>query len=243
MLIGATDGIGLALARVYLRRGWRVGLMGRDPEKTDRVVRMLREEFPAAILAAVVCDVAEARTVAPAFDALVAQLGQTDLVIFCAGVMIDGDGVTCDFTADEAMLAANCLGAVNLLGLAANYFRAVGRGHLAAIGSIAGERGRRRNPAYNASKAALHTYLEGLRNRLHPYGVRVSTIKPGLVNTRMLLGRGKAPGAIEPEEAARHIVNALDRGRESFFVPFWWGAVAVLLRLCPRVLFKRFGPA
>lgn len=241
MLVGATDGIGLELARVYLARGWRVGLMGRDAAKLDAVAAQLRGEFPNGTLMTEACDVTDAIRLPGAFESLLAKLGQADLVVYVAGVLIEGDGATSVFADDSAMLATNALAATHLLGLAANYFAAARRGHLAAIGSIAGDRGRRRNPAYNASKAALHAYLEGLRNRLYPLGVRVSTVKPGFVRTRMLSGR-TAPGAISAREAAGLIARGLDRGRESFYVPWWWGLMGLALRLTPRAVFKRVGP-
>ena len=241
MLVGATDGIGLELARVYLERGWRVGIMGRNAGKIDSASAQLRAQFPAASLVTETCDVTIAEQVPVAFEALLGKLGQADLIVYVAGVLVDGDGLTSEFSDDHAMLAANTVSAVHVLGLAANYFAQAGRGHLAAIGSIAGDRGRRRNPAYGASKAALHAYLEGLRNRLHSAGVRVSTIKPGFVRTRML-GDRPAPGAISPEAAARLIARGLDRGRESFYVPWFWGIMGLALRLTPRVVFKRVGP-
>ncbi len=239
MVVGATDGIGLALVREYLRRAWRVAFIGRQPEKVRRVETTLRHEFPDAVLAAAVCDVTHRDSVPRVFGELARALGQLDLVIYCAGTMGNRD----DPDAQLSTFDVNTLGAVQFLDLAAQYFRDVGRGHIAAVGSIAGERGRKGNPAYCASKAALHTYLEGLRNALHAHGVRVSTIKPGFVRTRMLEQVERAPGAISPERAAVIIVRGLARRRESFFVPSRWALVALGLRVTPRAIFKRFGPA
>jgi decaprenylphospho-beta-D-erythro-pentofuranosid-2-ulose 2-reductase len=243
ILVGATDGVGLSLARLYLGRMWWVSILGRDTEKLARVTEQLSGEFPEGTLTTHLCDVTRPETVAPAFHAALIALGQADLVIYCAGIQSEGDHLSSDLAADSLTADVNFVGAMRVLGLAADYFRAAGRGHIAAIGSIAGERGRKANPAYGASKAALHTYLEGLRNRLHPFGVRVSTIKPGFIRTRMLTGRTDTPGAIEPSAAAKLIARGLDRGRESFFVPRWWALVALVVRHCPRFIFKRFGPA
>lgn len=242
ILVGATDGVGLALARLYLGRQWSVALLGRDPEKLSRVQSGLSASYPDANLFTHPCDVTEADAVSPAFDAAVADLGHVDLVIYCAGAIEAAESPTNHFPSDRIVADVNFVGAMHLLGVAANYFRAAGRGHLAAIGSIAGERGRKAHPAYCASKAALHTYMEGLRNRLHAHGVRVSTIKPGFIKTRMLPDHN-APGAIEPAAAAATIARGLDRGREVFFVPRWWAIVALAVRWCPRFIFKRFGPA
>src|SRR5437762_2966343 len=90
---------------------------------------------------------------------------------------------------NRPMIRTIVVGATDGLGLAANYFRAAGRGKLVGISSIAGDRGRKGNVTYCASKAALSTYLEGLRNRLAPFGVQVTTVKPGYVRTRLVEGK------------------------------------------------------
>jgi short-subunit dehydrogenase len=245
LLCGATDGIGLALARLYAARGWHVGILGRDAAKLERVAAELRAA--GGTIAAAPCDVRDPAGAAEGFAAVLRALGGMDLFVYCAGVLHPGDGATTDAAADRETMDVNATGAVHLLGIAADHFRLARRGHIAAIGSIAGDRGRKGNPAYAASKAALHTYLEGLRNRLHPFGVRVTTVKPGFVRTRMLAGRAGAAaewpaGSITAEEAARLIARGLERGREVFYVPAWWALVAFALRHTPRFVFKRLGP-
>lgn len=243
VLVGATDGIGRALGREYLERGWSVGVVGRDPVKLEQVLGDLRDEVPAGTVAGVVADVTDRERAGEAFAGILRALGQMDLLIYCAGVMPDGDDVDTRVRAAAAMLDVNVLGAIHWLELGADYLADLGRGRLAAIGSVAGERGRKGAPAYAASKAALHQYLEGLRHRLHGTGVGVSVVKPGWVSTRML-GEGPAasPMTVTPERAARIIAAKLARGREAFFVPWWWGVVALVVKLLPRSLFKRFGP-
>lgn len=241
LLVGATDGIGLALARRYLRLGWRVGIVGRNPEKLDRVTGDLGSELPDARVAGVVCDVTEVDRVAPAFERALRALGQLDLLVYCAGAMRWPDSPDERGRAAREMFEVNAAGAAHFLELAADYLAEVGRGQLAGVGSVSGDRGREGNPGYGASKAGLHAYLEGLRHRLHGTGVTVSTVKPGWVRTRMLAE--DRPGAIEPEEAARRIAAGLEAGREVFYVPGWWRLVGAALRWMPRSLFKRIGPA
>ena len=154
-----------------------------------------------------------------------------------------GDGVTSDAGRDAETMQVNAVAAVCILGLAANYFGAARRGHLAAISSIAGDRGRKGNPAYNASKAALTTFLEGLRNRLFPLGVTVSTVKPGFLDTRMLDGRkgllwvvarrrGGADDRRPPGEASRGLLRAPPLGPSRSRAP----------SRAARSVFKRIGP-
>jgi len=244
VLVGATDGIGRSLATAYLRKGWRVGIVGRDPSKTDRVIEDLRREEPAGFVTSVVCDVSDSGRIGPAFEEIVQALGQLDLLVYCAGALPPyGDSLEERLASINPILDVNVDGALRFLERAADHLEASGAGRLAAIGSIAGERGRKGHPVYGASKAALHQYLEGLRARLHGTGVGVTTIKPGWVRTRMLdPGASESPLTVDPDRAAAVIVRGLDRGRDSFFVPWWWGGIAVVLRLLPGPLFKRFAP-
>lgn len=236
VIVGATEGMGLALAREYAGRSWRVAVVGRDEAKVHSVVDTLTGEHPGGTIVGGVLDVTDRRAVAPALESTLTALGQMDLLIYAAGVMDERPAA-----ADE-MLAVNTLGAIDVLEWAAAYFIDAGSGHLAALGSVAGDRGRKGNPAYAASKAALHQYLEGLRARLHPAGVRVTTIKPGWVRTRMLGDVPGFPPSISASKAAELMRKGIERGRDSFYVPAWWEVISLVLRLMPRFLFKRMAP-
>jgi len=242
-LAGATTGIGLALAREYARAGWRVALLGRDPERLESAVASARSVSPGEVVVGVLWDATDPRRAGPALDEAARALGQIDLVVYVAGLMVGGGDPDRRGEAAAEMMDVNALGAIRLIEHAADYMVLAGRGRIAAIGSIAGDRGRKGNPAYGASKAALDAYLEGLRHRLHGTGVGVSTIKPGFVKTRMLPKDQRAfPPAISAEDAASRIVRGLDRGRDVFYVPGWWGLISWALRVTPRSLFKRIAP-
>jgi len=243
IVVGATDGLGKALAAEYASRGFWVSLVGRSPEKLAAAGAELRTRFPDATVATVVCDLRDAARLEPAFREAIASIGHCDLFLYNAGVMFHGDGETAEPDRDRETMDVNATAGVVLLGLAANYFRAARSGQIAGISSIAGDRGRKGNPAYNASKAALTTYLEGLRNRLHPCGVTVSTVKPGFIGTKMTAGKKGLFWVVSPEEAARTIADRLDRRHEVFYVYRRWAFLGLALHHVPRFLFKRFGPA
>ena len=236
VLVGATDGIGLALAEGYLERSWRVGLVGRTAPKVQSVVAGLRDAVPGGTLVGGVLDVTRRGHVAAVLDGVVAELGQMDLLIYCAGLMEVGPN------AGHRMIDVNLRGAVDVLEWGAAHLSEVGKGRLAAIGSVAGDRGRKGNPVYAATKAGLDAYLEATRHRLHPRGVGVSTVKPGWVRTRMLGDVPGFPPSIAASKAATLVIRHLDRGRDVFYVPAWWEAVSLALRLTPRPLFKRMAP-
>jgi short-subunit dehydrogenase len=243
ILVGATDGLGRALAAEYASRGFWVTVLGRSKDKLDALVAGLAARHPTATVRGVLCDVADAARIEPAFREALEATGHCDLFLYSAGVMPGGDGITSDPERDAETMNVNAVAAVRMLGLAANYFRAAGRGHIAAISSIAGDRGRKGNPAYNASKAALTTFLEGLRNRLFPFGVAVSTVKPGFVSTRMLEGRRGLFWVVPPDVAARTIADRLEKRHEVFYVYRRWGLFGLALHHVPRFVFKRVGPA
>jgi short-subunit dehydrogenase len=243
VLQGATDGIGLALARAWVARGWRVGLLARNEDKLRGVVEELRQSSPGAVVLGGVCDAADTDRIGGALGDLIYRLGQMDLFVYCAGVAGGGPTLQDRLRAIDPIVDVNIRGAFHALEWAADYFETLRGGRIAAIGSVAGERGRKGNPVYGASKAALHHYLEGLRNRLLAAGVGVSVIKPGWVRTRMLGGSmAESRLVCEVDRAADIIADGLEHGREDFFVPWWWALVSRGLRWTPRPLYKRIAP-
>jgi NAD(P)-dependent dehydrogenase (short-subunit alcohol dehydrogenase family) len=243
-IAGATDGIGLAVALEYARQGWRVALLGRDQAKLDGALEAARAVSSGEPPVGIVWEATRAADAKRALDDALRALGQLDLLIYNAGLMLWGQDAEARGDAAALMMDVNVVGAIRMLEHAADYMAAAGRGRIAVVGSIAGDRGRKGNPAYGASKAAIEQYCEGLRSRLHPSGVGVSLIKPGYVRTKLLRSDIPSfPPAVAPEVAARRIVRKLGRGAEVFYVPGWWAPVGLAMRLMPRFLFKRIAPA
>jgi NAD(P)-dependent dehydrogenase (short-subunit alcohol dehydrogenase family) len=184
-------------------------------------------------------DVRDATTVADLFQEIATTLGGLDLVIYSAGVMPEIRPGEYPTEVDLNIIQTNLGGAVAWLNAAAARFAIQRGGTIVGISSIAGERGRRGNPVYCASKAALNSYLESLRARLTKDGVRVLTAKPGYVRTP-LLGQARTPlPAITADVAARLILDAAAAGKRELFVPQWWRAIALILRAIPRPVFER----
>ncbi len=238
IIIGASSGIGAALARRLAREGYHLGLVARRSDLLDR----LCEEINAAGGAhawAYVHDVRDSEEVPALLQRITRDLGGLDLFIYVAGVQYPSDPDSYDPEGDRHILQVNVEGAVTWLNPVAYRFKQAGRGHIVGIGSIAGDRGRRGFPAYSASKAALHTYLEGLRNRISRHGVRVTTIKPGQVQTDMLANADRVRNPISPERAADLIWRAIRAGRQVAYVPPRWALVALVVRNIPSFIFRR----
>jgi len=117
----------------------------------------------------------------------------------------------------------------------------LGRGTIVGIGSVAGDRGRSGNPGYCASKAAFHTYLEALRNRVAVKGVTVVTIKPGFVDTAMPKGQEGLFWVISPDRAAEIILDKAMRGATTAYVPARWRVVMTIIRTIPSKIFTKLG--
>ncbi|HLW74578.1 MAG TPA: SDR family NAD(P)-dependent oxidoreductase, partial [Gammaproteobacteria bacterium] len=133
----------------------------------------------------------------------------------------------------------NGLSAIAFLTLLAQRMQPEGRGVIAAISSVAGDRGRQSNYIYGSAKAALSAYLSGLRQRLAKSGVAVVTIKPGFVDTPMTRDFKKGTLWASPQSVARGIVRAIDRRRSVVYLPwFWWGIMLVIKHI-PEGIFKR----
>lgn len=241
IVIGASSGMGAALVRQLVREGYRVAALARreaELEKLARELEPLARATGGAVLSAV-HDARRAEEVPALFERLVRELGGLDLLIFAAGIMPKIDKDQYDTEIDRAILEVNTLGMVAWGNAAANYMRSQRRGTLVGISSIAGDRGRKGNPVYCTSKAALNTYLEALRNRLAESGVHVCTIKPGYVDTAMTQGLPNLFWLISAEEAARQILAAARNRVNTRYVPLRWQAVGTVLRLVPSFLFRR----
>lgn len=237
IVVGASSGIGKAIAVEELKRGNEVVLMARR----ESHLKEITSAFAKASFLTI--DVTNETAVEGSFNAAVQKLGGLDSIYYAAGVMPAVGPEEFDTAKDKSMLLVNLFGAVAFCNSAAKLFVKEKKGKIIGISSIAGDRGRSGNPVYNASKAGLNTYLEALRNRLSHQGIQVTTIKPGFVRTSMLDGI-KVPEkgilkAIAPEEAARLILKACDSGKDVAYVPGIWRLVGLIIIHIPRFIFKK----
>jgi NAD(P)-dependent dehydrogenase (short-subunit alcohol dehydrogenase family) len=235
IVVGASSGIGAAIARQLALAGAHVAILGRRSTELGRVADLAHEHLHPNVH-----DVCSTETVPDLFERIVADLGGLDTLVYAAGVMPVVAPSEYAFEKDREMVAVNLLGAMAWMNLAAARFEAARAGTIVGVSSIAGERGRRGSPAYCASKAALTTYLEALRNRCSRYGVNVVTAKPGFVDTAMTRGLRGLFWVISADEAARRILALARRGSSaSGFVPRRWGLVAAIVRALPSLIFRR----
>jgi short-subunit dehydrogenase len=239
LIIGASSGIGAALARRLSRAGYGLALVARRKTLLNRLASEINQGAASVRALTYVHDVREVEEVPDLLTRIVADLGGLDLVIYASGVNFPPGLHGYNFEGDRQMLEINLVGAFAWLNPVAARFEAAGRGQIVGISSVAGDRGRVGNPGYNASKAGLSSYLESLRNRLTRYGVHVLTVKAGFVKTDMLKAAQKPMFPISAEGAAEDIYRAIRRRKQQIYTPWFWSWAMLIVRNIPSVLFRR----
>lgn len=233
IVVGASSGIGEAMVRKLAAEGTRVAAIARRKAELDALVAACGEK-----VVPFVHDVQNSGEAAALFDRIVQEFGQVDLLIYNAGVMPRVEESEYNFEKNRQMVMVNLLGAMAWMDPAAAYMEARRGGTLLGISSVAGDRGRRGNPGYHASKAGFSTYLESLRNRLTQHGVRVVTVKPGPVRTSMTEGL-KLPLMISPEECAEGALALARSSTTEGYVPVAWLPIMRVIQHIPSVIFRK----
>lgn len=237
IVVGASSGIGEALARALAADGCYVALVARREDKLRALAQSLNEAAGESLARAYAHDVTKHESIVSLFGQITQDLGGLDLIIYAAGIMPRIGPEEYDMAKDAETIAANFTGAVAWLNEAAGRFAKAGSGTIVGISSVAGDRGRRNNVVYGATKSALNAYLESLRNRIERRGAFVVTVKPGPVATPMTSGL-KMPGMISSERAAAEILLAAKDKVRVAYVPGKWKPIMAVIRVIPAPIFK-----
>jgi short-subunit dehydrogenase len=232
IIIGATSGIGRELAKLYAQNNWLVGITGRRRELLDS----LQEEFPNNIIRECF-DVTNDNNI-EYLQFLLQQLGGLDLVIYNSGIGEPSE--TLDITTDINITKTNVLGFIDIVNFAFNYFAIEGKGHIAAVSSIASIRGNSFAPAYSASKAYMSNYMEGLFIKASKLKlpIYITDIQPGFVKTSRAKSRNMfwvAP----VEKAAEQIFTAIEKKRCRAYITRRWWLIAKIIKWLPISIYKK----
>ena len=238
IVVGASSGMGEALARLLVKSGAKVALVARRREELEALAKSLNGDSGKVRAFPYAHDVTQYEAVPELFQQIVHDLGGFDTIVYCAGVMPKVAVDEYDFAKDKQVYEVNVLGAIAWLNEAAKRLERQQSGTIVGISSVAGDRGRKGQPVYCSSKAALNAYLEGLRNRLGAKGVKVITVKPGPVRTPMTEGL-KMPFMISADEAAAGIFKTIRHGCNWAYVPKIWWPIMTIIRMIPSVVFRR----
>lgn len=232
VIIGASSGIGRALAVALSEDGYRVGVVAR---RTDLLVHLQSElRGPCVVKTA---DISTPDSAIPLVRELIAELGDVELFIVNAGTGFQNAGLA--WNPEQDTIAVNVLGFAAMVNVAVAHLESRGAGHLVGISSLAGLRGNRIAPAYSASKAFVSNYLQSMRYRFKKLKlpIDVTDVQPGFVDTPM--AAGNRFWIASPQKAARQIVSAIRRRKKIVYVTKRWRLIAWAMRLVPDALFSK----
>ncbi len=239
IIVGASSGIGAALARRLAREGYTLALLARRSDRLAALCDEINTETGETRALAYTHDVTDFEAVPGLLQKITTDLGGLDLLVYDAGIALPTGFKHYNFEKDRTTTEVNYLGALAWLNPVAAMFQSIGSGTIVGISSVAGERGRIGNPSYMASKAALTCYLESLRNRLTRRGIHVLTVKPGYVATELTQGQKGLFWVVSAERAAADIWKAIRRRRQDVYVPARWRLVMFIVRNIPSFVFRR----
>jgi NAD(P)-dependent dehydrogenase (short-subunit alcohol dehydrogenase family) len=255
VFLGATKGMGRALARRMVARGDRLFLLGRDVEDLGRSARDLEARThagggagdvapaapPDATVGTALCDLERPETFVPALGAAEAALGGFDTVVVSGGMFATQQRLEDDPELARRLLTVDFANTVVFCEEARRRLLARGGGTLCVFSSVAGERGRKPVVLYGAAKAGLTHYLEGLDHKFRAQGLATVCVKPGFVRTGMTEGLPVPPFAGEPDAVAAAVCRAIDRARPVVYAPGIWALIMLVIRALPRFVMRRIG--
>ena len=228
IVIGASSGIGQAVARQLISAGWQVGVAARRVELLQDLGAVAVEQID------VTSDDAS-----ETLQRLITKTGGMDLFFYASG--IGRQNRELQEAIELSTLQTNGVGFTRMIGVAYRYFARQGRGHIAAITSIAGTKGLGPAPAYSATKALQNVYLQALEQQAHARGldIRFTDIRPGFVDTALLSGDFHYPMMLKPDQVASEILCALRRRQHIRVIDWRYRLLTALWRRIPRFLWRR----
>jgi short-subunit dehydrogenase len=237
--VGATRGIGKALARRMAERADALYLLGRDAAALAVAARDLEARGARVPVRTGALDLGEPAGFSAALDTADAALGGFDTLVVTGGLLGGQAQLAQDPLRLERLFAANFTGTALLCQQAAARLAERGGGVVCAFSSVAGERARKANYLYGASKAGLSAFLDGLGLAYADHDVRVVCVKPGFVRTEMTAGLPAPPFAGEPDAVAARALRAMDAGQPVVYAPAIWRWIMLVLRALPRPVMRR----
>lgn len=233
VVVGASSGIGREVALQLLERGYTVGVAARREER----LMELKESFGERILVRRI-DVTEADA-ALRLRKLIEQLGGIDLYFHASGVGKQNRELKEDV--ELQTIETNALGFTRMIGEAYRFFAQQGKGHIAAISSIAGTKGLGPAPAYSATKAMQNVYLQALEQQAYQRCLNIcfTDIRPGFVDTDLLSGDFHYPMMLKPKNVAHDILRAIEHRRHVVVIDWKYRLLTALWLCLPRWVWRR----
>jgi short-subunit dehydrogenase len=233
IIIGASSGIGKELAKILASNDYEVGITSR---RTD-LLNELAAELPTKVHVASI-DVSNSLLAILSLEKLIQDMGEVEVVIICAGTGYLNPSLI--WSQEKETIDTNVTGFTAMAGVAMRYFINKKSGHLVGISSIASIKGSNICPSYNASKAFISNYLEGLRKKAVKEKLKISItdIQPGLIDTAMAKGEGLF-WVSSPQKAAKQIFKAIQQKKKKAYITKRWAIIAWLLKILPEFIYDK----
>lgn len=238
LIVGATSAIAQEAARCFARKGVTLVLAARSKEKTDAIANDLLVHG-AARVETMLFDALDSASYQNIISDAAARVGALDAVLIAHGSLPDNEACTQSIENTLREYTINATSVVALCTAAAQYFEQRKSGCIAVISSVAGDRGRQSNYVYGSAKAAVSTFLQGLRNRLAHRGVHVLTIKPGFVDTPMTAQVPKNALFASAKDVGKGIFEAMLKDKDVVYLPFFWRYIMAVVKMIPEFMFKK----
>lgn len=233
IIIGASSGIGRDLAKILDAHQFKVGIIARRIDLLKEIQTNLQNESYIKQI-----DISNVDSAQERLNELISQMGGVDLVVISAGIGYINPELNLEL--ELKTISTNVIGFTAMTNIAIKQFIKQGFGHLVGISSIAAIRGDGENPAYNASKAFMSNYLQGIRKKVikAKLPIIVTDIKPGFVDTAMAKGSNLF-WVVPSLEAANQIFNAIKKKKSHTYITKRWSIIAWLLKILPDVIYNR----
>lgn len=228
IVVGASSGIGLEVAKLLMAQGWKVGVAARRIEQMKDLGAAAVERIDVTTDAAT-----------EGLQRLISKLGGMDLYFHASGIGKQNRELTADI--ELATLQTNGVGFTRMIGEAYRYFVKQGSGHIAAITSIAGTKGLGPAPSYSATKAMQNVYLQALEQQARSRGLDIvfTDVRPGFVDTALLAGDFHYPLMLRPEKVAQEIVCAINHRQHIRVIDWRYRILTAVWRRIPRWIWRR----
>ena len=238
IIIGATSAIAVEVAREFAKEGASLALLARNQQRLDKLAQDLAVRG-ATIAYTGTFDAHDIVSHERILEEAYHRIGEFDAALIAHGDLPDQAACQRSAASAQEALRSNLLSPISFLTWLANYFEARKSGNISVISSVAGDRGRQSNYIYGAAKGGLSIFLQGLRNRLTPAGVSVTTIKPGFVDTPMTSHLPKGALFASAEAVGKRTHKAMHRGEAVVYAPFFWRFIMLIIQHIPECIFRK----
>lgn len=238
-IFGSTSAIAMEVAKIYAAKGCTLHLVARTAEKLDAAKKDLKVRGALQVFT-YSFDFNRKDGYKELIEEILTNTGgKIHVSLLAYGTLPDQK--RCETSLDETteVLHLNGTSPIMLLHNLAQFYTLWQGGTIAAISSVAGDRGRFSNYTYGTAKAMLSTYMQGLRARMSHLNVQVLTIKPGFVDTPMTEAFDKGPLWATAADVAKGIVRAIEKKRNVVYLPFFWFWLMMIVKNIPEFIFKK----